>query len=764
MTVLNSFLNPWMLAGLAGLLLPVIAHLLSRKKYDQVDWGAMQFLELDPRARRHIRLEELLLLLVRMGLVALLVVAFARPWIGGAWLGGMASTEPRDVVLVIDGSYSMDWDSQPASPRVQSLQLARQFLNELRSSDTIQIIDAREQPRLLLPEPVRDIYRARETLNELPAPSGTADLAAAVKRAVQILSVGTNLHREVVVFTDLQAYGWKADDPAWWSRFDDTRSQLPVSPRIWVVDAAQGELGHAANFTIERIQLSREMAVRGLPIKIASKVKYSGGDAPFTRKVYLEIDQQRLNDQTVQLKLTPEGETSVDFEYRFESPGTHLISLVLDNDALPGDNRADAVVTVAESLPVLLIDGDHRPDPTKSETYFAKAALLATGDDHPWIKATVITPDEFTIERLKPMSVAVVANVETLNESVIEALRQFAISCHGVLFTLGDKVDKDRYREMLFKAGAELFPCRLESLAAEETNEKRGVRIASNSLELSWLRPFRADQGGTLSDARWSRWWKVAVPDLPVRSSGPPTAKNDLTDDELVVQTDAAHESPLVGNAVVEARLTNGDPLLIARRFGRGTTAVLTSSLDADWNTLPAKQDYVPFLHELLFSLASPTTSRNTEVGSPLLLVVPANLKIGEFQFLTPTNESLPAEKLDDPFQPMVRLRTTALPGVYRFIRKSPLPNELNRPEYFAVNFDRAESNVTPLTLAQREFLSDQDRLKFIADLLDLRQNMFAEDSRAEFWWLLLYVFLGSLAIETWMTRRMVRGGYSDGA
>ena len=84
----------------------------------------------------------------------------------------------------------------------------------------------------------------------------------------------------------------------------------------------------------------------------------------------------------------------------------------------------------------------------------------------------------------------------------------------------------------------------------------------------------------------------------------------------------------------------------------------------------------------------------------------------------------------------------------------------MNRPEYFVVNFDRSESDVTPLDEAQREQLSSDDRLTFVNDLPDLRKNMFAESSRTEIWWLLLYVFVGSLALETWMTRRMVQGGY----
>ena len=748
-----------MLAGLAGIVLPVIAHLLSRKKYDLVEWGAMQFLELDPSAKRKIRLEELLLMLVRIGLVAMVAIALARPWIGSQWLGGFVSTQPRDVVLIIDGSYSMGWDGlgNGKTPHSRSMQLAREFLGDLLPGDSIQIIDAREQPQSVLPDATRDSYRAKEALNDLAAPSGSANLAAAVQKGVQLLASGTNLQREVVVFTDLQSLSWKGGDETLWARFDDVLSQSPIAPRVWVIDASGGELGEAANFAIDRLQLSRELAIVGVPVKISSKVKFSGSDTPIARKVHLEIDQLRLPDQSVQIKLQPQGETTVDFEYRFESAGSHLISLVLDDDALPGDNRADAVVTVTESLPALLVDGDHKLDATKCETFFANAALLSAGDEQPWIKPTVITPDQLTIDRLKPMSIAVIANVATLNDAAIDGLRQFVASGHGVLFTVGDKVDKEHYRSKFFADGKGLLPCRLDQPGTEDGNEKRGVRVLGNSLEQNWLQPFRADRGGTLSDARWSRWWKVV---LPKEQAGKPGSllPNDERD-ELFVDEFDPESSLKIGTSIVEARLTTGDPLLITRRYGRGVTALLTSSLDADWNTLPAKQDYVPFLHELLFSLATPTASRNLDVGSPLILIVSPDLKIDDYQFLNPANKPLPGEKINGSFEPAVRLRTTTLPGVYRFVRKILKPNEPNRPEYFVANFDRGESVLTPLTEAEREVLAKDDRMKFVNDLPDLRKNMFADSSRTEIWWMILYVFLASLAVEAWMTRRMVHGG-----
>ena len=765
--MLNLFLNPWMLLGLTGILLPVIAHLLSRKKYDQVDWGAMQFLELDNSAKRNVRLEEYLLMLVRMGIVALVAIAMARPWIGSDWLGVIASSQPRDVILIIDGSCSMGWDEKldGKTPHIRAQQLAREFLATLRTGDAVQVIDARERSQIVLPESTRDPYRVKEAIHDLPPPAGSADLLAALRQGMKLLAAGTSLTREVVLFTDLQALSWNPDDDTLWKQFDDLRSQSPITPNLWIVDTSGGELGRGPNFSLEKLQLSRELAILGAPVRITSKVIASGSDTATTRKVFLEIDERRLNDRAIQIKIPPNGEIGVEFEYRFETPGSHLISLVLDEDHLAGDNRADAAVTITESLPVLLVDGDRQTDPTKSETFFSLAALRSTEGDQAWIKATVITPQELTIEHLKATSVTVMANVPTLNEISRKGLRQFVASGHSLLFTLGDRVDQRHYQSILAAGGDEIFPGQLEEIVTEKEADKRGVRILNSSLELPWLQPFRSDRGGSLPDARWSRWWKVSIPIQPADPPGQPrpAAANAQTAAQKPLLPSIENDEPSlsIGATIVEARLTTGDPLLISRRYGSGTTAVLTSSLDADWNTLPAKQDYVPFLHELLFSLAVPPTSRNLSVNSPLLLAVSPELNPDAYQFLNPAHQSLPVEKRDDEFQSKVLLRNTSSPGPYQFLPRSKPPQQIVRAEYFAVNFDRQESDLTRLTEDQQTTLAAEDRMRFIENLPDLQKKMFTESSRTEVWWLLLYVFLGFLCLEAWMTRRMVLGGYS---
>src|SRR5580704_8052794 len=101
-------LNAAMLLGLAGVAIPVIIHLLNRRNDPVVDWGAMQFLEFSPRERRRLNFAELLLMLARMALLALVALALARPFWSPRPAGASAANEVstgdssvrRDVVLV----------------------------------------------------------------------------------------------------------------------------------------------------------------------------------------------------------------------------------------------------------------------------------------------------------------------------------------------------------------------------------------------------------------------------------------------------------------------------------------------------------------------------------------------------------------------------------------------------------------------------------------------------------------------------------------
>jgi hypothetical protein len=763
-----DLINPAYLAiGAVGLALPVLAHLLSKKKYDVIDWGAMQFLELGRNARRKIRLEQLLLMLLRMALIALIALALARPWVSGGMFTNLVSTQSRDVVFVIDGSYSMGWEGKATTPHAAAQQWIHEFLEDLNPGDTVSLLDARDLVRPVIESPTQDFRFVREQLDALPPPSGSSNLAEATAQAVSMLSRTSNLARDVIVLTDGQARGWSATDENRWVRFDDLLEQPAVRPRVWVIDVANHNSAESPNFAVGRLELSRDLTVPDSPVRIKSKVMYSGGKEAVNRKVFLEVDGQRLAEKTLNIKLQPAGEASVEFEYRPKSIGSQLLSIVLGDDNLPGDNRADAALSVVPALPVLLIDGDPNPKLFRRETFFAKAALSATSNDAPWVRADVQDQADFDTTTLDNYEVVLLANVSELTDAQATAVKLYVQRGGGLIVALGDKVNADNYNRLLYADGNSLLPARLESIERDkrardnENGEPPGIRVRPDSLELPWMRPFNGANGVDFLNTRFESWWIVTPFD------GHPAA--DVVDppgavaDNANVAIDDEQKPVDVSTPLVPAYLTTGAPLLVTRKYGRGAVILMTSAIDRDWGTLPTQRDFVPFLHELIFFLAAQKSSRNVDVGMPLILPVAADFPYRQHVFVGPGETEFAAEQAGDELRPLVRLSDTRLPGTYELRRKGEpvVGQNERRRESFVVNFDRGESDLTPLERGDKIVLSKDKRMSFVNTQQELKQQMFSDNSSMEFWKFLLFIFLGILVFELVMTRRLVKGGHS---
>ena len=75
-----SFLHPTLLWGLLLAGVPVLIHLINMMRHRRVEWAAMEFLLVSQKKNRTwILFKQLLLLLLRMAVVAVLVLAVAQP-------------------------------------------------------------------------------------------------------------------------------------------------------------------------------------------------------------------------------------------------------------------------------------------------------------------------------------------------------------------------------------------------------------------------------------------------------------------------------------------------------------------------------------------------------------------------------------------------------------------------------------------------------------------------------------------------------------
>lgn len=207
-----TFLQPWMLWGLAAASVPILIHLLNRLRYRTVRWGAMYFLRRVTRsAMRRSRLRHYLMLACRALALAMLALAMARPLFGGRLGAGLAGA-PDAILVLLDRSASME-RADPRlgrSRREQALALAANVPPESARGSRIVLIESAR------PEPLEIGDLAALPALDRAGPTDTAaDAPALFESALAWLDRNRPGRAEIWVLTDGQTSNWKPDAPVW---------------------------------------------------------------------------------------------------------------------------------------------------------------------------------------------------------------------------------------------------------------------------------------------------------------------------------------------------------------------------------------------------------------------------------------------------------------------------------------------------------------------------------------------------------------------
>src|SRR5438445_11507295 len=105
-----AFLTPAFLIGLSAIAIPVLIHLIQRERKRVIEFPSLMFVRRIPyQSVRRRRIRHWFLLLLRAAAVALIVAAFARPFLPQRAAANAISGGARDVVILLDQSASMGY-------------------------------------------------------------------------------------------------------------------------------------------------------------------------------------------------------------------------------------------------------------------------------------------------------------------------------------------------------------------------------------------------------------------------------------------------------------------------------------------------------------------------------------------------------------------------------------------------------------------------------------------------------------------------------
>lgn len=186
-----------MLAAAAAV--PLLLHLLRRRTGTRVDFPAVRYLlRAEKEHAREVRLRNLLLMLLRVGIVLALAFAVAGPI--GPFPG--VGHPPTAVAIVVDNSLSSAAAGADGPVLDQLGAGARAVLDASTGGDELTLLTMDGAAVSGSAEALRT------SLSELRAIDGAGDAAATLRRARAVLAASTLPERRLVVLTDGQSSAW----------------------------------------------------------------------------------------------------------------------------------------------------------------------------------------------------------------------------------------------------------------------------------------------------------------------------------------------------------------------------------------------------------------------------------------------------------------------------------------------------------------------------------------------------------------------------
>lgn len=685
------------LAVLGAASIPILIHLLNRRRYRVVTWAAMRFLLAAQRKNtRRMRLEQFLLLLVRTALIVLLVLAMASvlPWAESIWrrvfpaqaVQAAAGTRRTHKILVLDGSFSMGLHVGNSTAFDQARARALEILRESAGGDGFSVVLQAAPPRRIVPEPSLDARKVGEEIQALTLPHGNADFVATLTTVEDLVRHSPNRfeEREVYFLTDLQRATWTARS------FAEAGGLLQkIQGRARTIFVHVG--GDAvANSAVTNLTLGVPFITTGGATPIQTTLHHHGTDLRKQTRVELLVGRAKeattdpaFEPRVVEQKLIDlaPGQQTVSFDYRFSTPGEYVVQVRLEHDALELDDSRTVVVTVKDTVPVMLVNGKPAADVYDQATEWLQDALNPyRGGPIPRnvpARPRILSEAQFADAGLGDLTAydcVFLCDVARLGMAEIHRLEAHLRRGGGVVFTLGSHVDLEAYNRLLYRNGEGLLPAQLKGRQTEPKHHAFSFLIDQEEKAFAEppLQAFsRAADRVSLYGARFRQYLRAEL-EPKGRARKVLGFKPEMTTVERGASgvTEEAKALPV------------GEPALIEWTRYRGKVLLFTSTVNMDWTSWPISPSFPALMQELLrFAVAGRLREHALAVGEPLEEFLQTSGVGLEVTLLLPDGRTESARTVLRDDAPLFTWADTDRSGIYRaMIGQHP------REHLFAVN------------------------------------------------------------------------------
>jgi hypothetical protein len=636
------FLNPLMLFGATAISVPIIIHLLNKRKFDHVQWAAMRFIQASvEQNQRRLEMEDILLLILRCLMLLFLALALARPTMQRA--SGLIGGGGVNAVVVVDNSYSMGASDGVNTRFDLAKKAADEVINLLPTGSSSAVIMASDAPDGLIPEPTFDLILAKNVIKESKLSGRGTDLYSSLRRAVEILQRKPAVRREIYLVTDGQAAGFRQMNNIK-NLLEETGADIKTTFVFTRTKLDQ-------NCGVTGLRMSAGLCVVGQPARFDVQVKNSGQTEATNVRAVLNIDGGEPVDEAVVDAIPPGQSKNLTMFAKMRDAGTHAVTVSLTPDRLQADDSRTVAVRAVQQVKVLLVDGDPGTRPPESETFFLRNALQpvpASDLETYFVKATTINASDLPNARLDDFDAVYLCNVPDIAPKTVETFADYVKRGYGLVVFPGDRILPQFYNEELFKK-LQLLPSPFGDTHGDEKDQEHGFNLKGTGLTHPIATLWTDPEAGNLAAPKFYKAYTLTP--AAADKAGQPKDPNGI------------------GAPVTILKFADESPYMMERSYGRGRVIQFASTADTQWTELPVRPGlFVPLMHRALGTLvARQDEALTVQVGEKFAYRVGADL-LGRDVIFTPPG--VKPEKSTGKVDmvdgvPMLRYEPTSFGGAY---------------------------------------------------------------------------------------------------
>ncbi len=670
-----SFLNPYFLWGLPLLGIPVIIHLLTKKKAYTVRFSDIRFIKFanEKLINRH-KINQFLILLLRVLTILILTLLFARPVVEVFPLTKKGSQNSIITVIMLDNSYSMGYRENQRARFDTATRCARRITSFLQPGNVAALLAVSDRLEQRI-DFTTDMSIISEAIDALSVSYYPSDLNAGIKEAYVMLSNIDSVNKQVIVISDMAKNGYDNIDYTNIDNFDP-------NVKLIFIDIANDNAGNSAVIDVKN---SRPLESENVEITSVLK-NYHDNTVSLLAEFF--VDDRKQGQGFVSIDGSETAEKV--FYNIFPEAGLYTGNIRINEDYLPIDNIFHFAVDVEERIRVLCVDGNPGLGSFAGDTFYIKKALAPFSGKGRLI-VDVVTIDEFILTEAGLYRVLVLCNVGSLEQSMIDRLYEYVRTGGNIIFFPGDNVNTQIYNT-LFK---NILPARLEGVNTSAMSRNSFSKISSVDYKHPALGIFSDSGQGILDTAHFYKY--------------------------IVMK-------PHINSSVLLA-FDNNDPFVIEGSLPysvSGKVMIFSSTADRDWNDFPSKPAYVSLLQEITGYLVSPkdvSIARAFSVGEMFRRSFKAE-ELPESAFvINPEEEKKACLRLDSPDFTGFEYNELNMPGIYHLLFQR---GNVSVTEPFAVNLNLKtnESDLSKISLKSLKAAFPESAVFIISDTENLDKEL----------------------------------------